>query len=106
MKIEISSKDWNAIRLFIREEESVLKENYGIPGRMAATWEAEYKEANPRAFKIFDAARQAIERASVVPKKPVKSKAVTRNAKVCVHGYRLGTPAGNMHHDCARMGSV
>lgn len=65
MKIEISEKDWNAIRLFIREEESVLKENYGIPGRMAATWEAEYKEANPGAFKIFDSARQAVMRAKI-----------------------------------------
>jgi hypothetical protein len=63
VKLEISVKDWNAIRLFIREEESVLKENYGIPGRMGATWEAEYKEANPRAFQIFDAARQAVARA-------------------------------------------
>lgn len=106
MKIEIAIKDWNAIRHFIREEESVLKENYGIPGRMGSTWEAEYQNANPGAFRIFDAARQAIERVRVVPKKPVKSKAVMRNAKVCVHGYRLGTPAGNMHRTCARKGSV
>ncbi len=24
----------------------------------------------------------------------------------CVHGYRLGTPAGDMHRGCARLGSV
>lgn len=65
MKIEISEKDWNAIRLFIREEECVLKGNYGIPGRMAATWEAEYKKVNAGAFKIFDAARQAVMRAKI-----------------------------------------
>lgn len=65
MKIEISIKDWNAIRLFIREEESALKDNYGLPGRKGRTWEAEYKESNARAFAIFDAARQAIERAKI-----------------------------------------
>jgi|EndMetStandDraft_8_1072994.scaffolds.fasta_scaffold1851796_1 hypothetical protein len=63
MKLEISPKDWNAIRLFIRSEEAALKENYGLPGRKGRTWEAEYKESNPGAFRIFDEARTAILRA-------------------------------------------
>lgn len=67
MKLRISEKDWNAIRLFIREEESVLKDNYGIPGRKGKTWEAEYERGDPRGFQVFDAARKAIVRARVAP---------------------------------------
>lgn len=63
MKLEISACDWNAIRLFIREEERQLKGSYGIPGRMAKTWEAEYARENPGDFRIFEAARNAILRA-------------------------------------------
>lgn len=66
MRIDISAKDWNAIQLFIREEESALKDNYGLPERKGRTWEAEYKESNARAFEIFDAARRAIERARIM----------------------------------------
>ena len=65
MKIEMSSKDWNAIRLFVREEERIRKDNYGTPGRKSTTWEAAHEETNPRDFQIFDAARQAIVRARV-----------------------------------------
>ena len=60
MKLEIPAKDWNAIRLFVRTEEATLRDNHGIPGRKAQTWEREAQLANPEAFRIFEAARKAI----------------------------------------------
>lgn len=65
MKLEISVNDWNAIRLLVREEERACRDNYGLPGRKGKTWEAEYQEANPRAFRILVAALQGITRAKV-----------------------------------------
>lgn len=63
MKLEIAAKDWNAIRLFIREEEATLRDNYGLPVRKGKTWEDEYQRDFPRDFEIFTAARGAILRA-------------------------------------------
>lgn len=59
---------------------------------------------------IAEAFQKAIKAARVSAKKPRKARARAKKSRIdkrrCVHGHKMGTPAGDMHRGCARKGTV
>jgi len=59
--VMIPKKEWDALVRFFREEEGVMRDSYGVPGR-EDRWAEDYKKDHPEHFKIYDAARRAASR--------------------------------------------
>lgn len=56
----VRRRDLNALARFVRRQEAILRYSYNSPGKN--DWEEAYKKADPRGWKLFDAARQAVRR--------------------------------------------
>lgn len=61
--VTLSLRDWRAVCKLIRQERRALKDSYGLPRRMNATWRREAAAADPAGFKIFEDAERAMGRA-------------------------------------------
>lgn len=61
--IRLSQVDWDAIVAYVRYEERILMDSYGIPRDKERTWLKEYREQEPEGAKLQEGAIAAIQRA-------------------------------------------
>lgn len=58
--VAVPKAEWDALVLFLREEEQMLRSSYSTPGKN--DWEETFRGLHPDDWKIYDAARRAASR--------------------------------------------
>ena len=59
--VELSVRHWNAIVRHFRADEKLERESLARPGQ-EDRWREEFKKGHPEDFRVYDAARLAIDR--------------------------------------------
>jgi hypothetical protein len=60
-RVVLSQKEWKAIVEYIKDEEQILIDSYGVPRQKKKSWAENYKVSNPRGFKLQQAAMAVVE---------------------------------------------
>lgn len=58
--VTLPRSSWDAVVRFFRAEEKLNRDSFVIPGQ-ERTWRKSFKHEQPEDFKLYDAARKAIE---------------------------------------------